>query len=156
MMNNIKRIKSKTIQKLLQNRDARVYEKTKRLMMLAVKIQDGMKNKGFNKKQLAEKLGKHNSVLSKWLSGTHNFTADTLMDIENILNINLLALEDQRPQIVEKTYVAVISSQSNMKREIRKQENLDVYDSIQTITAKPLSDTAFLSLPVYNFVSYEC
>lgn len=155
MMNNIKRIKSKTIQKLLQNRHARVYEKTKRLMMLAVKIQDGMKNKGFNKKQLAEKLGKHNSVLSKWLSGTHNFTADTLMDIENILNINLLALEDQRPQIVEKTYVALISTQNNLKREIRKQNNLDVYDSIQTITAKPLSENAFLSLPIYN-VSYEC
>lgn len=37
-----------------------------------------MKEKGLNKKQFAEALGKQPSEITKWLSGQHNFTISTL------------------------------------------------------------------------------
>lgn len=61
-------------------------------MGLAAKIYDAMKEKGWTQTQLAEALGKQVSVISKWLSGTHNFTIDTLTDIEGVLKIRLLDL----------------------------------------------------------------
>ncbi|MBA3900168.1 MAG: helix-turn-helix transcriptional regulator [Bacteroidetes bacterium] len=38
--------------------------------------------KGWSQKYLAEQLGKKESEISKWLSGSHNFTSDTLGLIE--------------------------------------------------------------------------
>jgi len=63
-------------------------------MILSAKIYDAMKEKGWTQTQLAQALGKQVSVISKWLSGTHNFTIDTLIDIERVLKIRLLDLEN--------------------------------------------------------------
>jgi ribosome-binding protein aMBF1 (putative translation factor) len=71
-------------------------EKTDKRMMLAAKIEDAMKSKGWKKKDLMKAMGKkHASEITKWLSGTHNFTADTLMDLERILDISLLNLKKE-------------------------------------------------------------
>ncbi len=35
-------------------------------------------------------MGKKSSEISRWLSGTHNFTTETLWEIERVLNIQLL------------------------------------------------------------------
>jgi len=59
-------------------------------MQLAAKIFDAMKSKNISKLELARKMGKQASVITKWLSGTHNFTADTLFEIGGILGIQLL------------------------------------------------------------------
>lgn len=69
-------------------------KRTDTRMLLAAKIKDGMNAKGWRNKQLAEALEQQPSVITKWLSGTRNFTSDTLSDIENILNIKLLAVDD--------------------------------------------------------------
>jgi hypothetical protein len=42
-------------------------------MLLAAQIEDAMLAKGIGKKQFADILGKKPSVITKWLSGTHNF-----------------------------------------------------------------------------------
>ncbi|MBK9336732.1 MAG: helix-turn-helix transcriptional regulator [Lewinellaceae bacterium] len=52
--------------------------RTENRMLLSVKIQDAMTAKGIGKKQLAEMMGQSPSVITKWLSGGHNFTVDTL------------------------------------------------------------------------------
>lgn len=37
-----------------------------------------MREKGLNKKQFAEAIGRRPSEITKWLSGEHNFTVKTL------------------------------------------------------------------------------
>lgn len=69
--------------------------RTENRMMLAVKIQEALTAKGIGKKQFAEMAGQKPSVVTKWLSGGHNFTVDTLTDIQRLLEIQLLALETE-------------------------------------------------------------
>jgi len=60
-------------------------------MMLAAKIYAALKSKGWKSLDLARALElKSPSLISKWLSGTHNFTVDTLVDIQRVLGINLV------------------------------------------------------------------
>lgn len=83
-------------------------EKTTKRMLLAARIDDGIKAKGWKKKHLAEALQKHPSEVTKWLSGTHNFNSDTLFDIERVLNIGLVTLKDTpKNQVIR--FEAVIS-----------------------------------------------
>ncbi len=66
-------------------------KKTDTRMMIAARIDEAMKNKGWMKKDLLKAIGqKHPSVITKWLSGTHNFTIDTLVELENTLGICLI------------------------------------------------------------------
>jgi ribosome-binding protein aMBF1 (putative translation factor) len=62
-------------------------------MMLAAQIEDAMIAQNIGKKMLADKLCKKPSVITKWLSGTHNFEIKTLSQIANALNIELFAFE---------------------------------------------------------------
>ena len=55
----------------------------------AVLIDEALKAKGWNKKQLAEVMHKNPSEVTKWLSGTHNFTLETLYLIELHLGVKL-------------------------------------------------------------------
>jgi len=59
-------------------------------MLVALRIDKGIKAKGWKKKDLALALNKQRSEITKWLSGTHNFNTDTLFDIERVLNIELV------------------------------------------------------------------
>jgi len=65
-------------------------KRTENRMLLAQKIDMGMKAKGWNKTKFAKEIGQKNSVITRWLSGTHNFTSDTLTDIADVLGIDLL------------------------------------------------------------------
>ena len=46
--------------------------------------------KGMQQKDLAKALGKQESEVSKWLSGTHNFTLKTLCKISAILDADII------------------------------------------------------------------
>ncbi len=77
-------------------------EKVRKRMLLATRIDKGIKAKGWKKKDLAAALNKRRSEITKWLSGTHNFNLDTLFDIERVLNIKLITLEDApKPQVIK-------------------------------------------------------
>ncbi len=75
---------------LLANIDPKELARTRKRMMLAAKIEEAMKKRGFNQKQFALLMGKSEAVISEWLSGDRNFTVDTLTDIEEILDIQLI------------------------------------------------------------------
>ena len=49
------------------------------------RIHDILVEKGLKQKDLALKLGKSEAEISKWMRGTHNFTIDTLVSIEDAL-----------------------------------------------------------------------
>lgn len=51
-------------------------------MLLASRLRDILAELSWKKKDLAKKLGKNPSEVTKWLSGKHNFTTDTLTEIE--------------------------------------------------------------------------
>ena len=49
------------------------------------RIHEILNEKGLKQKDLALRLGKKESEISKWMRGTHNFTIDTLLSIEEAL-----------------------------------------------------------------------
>ena len=82
--------KRSNILQRLENESAATYEKTAMRMRLAIKIADAIAQSGFSQKEFAERMNKKPSEISKWLSGTHNFTIDTLYDISRELGITLI------------------------------------------------------------------
>lgn len=84
---------SKTLQKVLEKVSPKEQKRTEQQMLLAAKIADAIDAKGWLRKEFAERLDKYPSEVTKWLSGTHNFTADTLFDIQEELGIKLIELE---------------------------------------------------------------
>ncbi len=80
-------------------------------MMLAVRIAEAMKAKKWKNKDLLEAVGRDNpSVITKWLSGTHNFTTETLVEISSALGISLLNLEERSNEIEVVYYPLYIRS----------------------------------------------
>lgn len=67
-------------------------------MMLAAQIEDAMIAQKVGKKMLADRLGKKPSVITKWLSGTHNFEVKTLMEISKVLNIKFFVFDICPPE----------------------------------------------------------
>ncbi len=88
--NTPKKIESNLIQSLLSTADPMESRRTRNRMLMATHIQDAMKTQKISKKQLAEKLGKSPSIVTKYLSGTQNLTMDTLSDLEYILGVSFL------------------------------------------------------------------
>lgn len=84
---------SNLINELLESIDPEEAKRIEERMLLATKIDDSMKAKGLNKSQFAELMGKKNSVITKWLSGTHNFNSDTLFDIGRKLGVKLINID---------------------------------------------------------------
>ncbi|MBQ8969313.1 MAG: helix-turn-helix transcriptional regulator [Bacteroidaceae bacterium] len=54
------------------------------------RIHDILEEQGLRQKDLAERLGKSEAEISKWMRGTHNFTIDTLVSIETALHAPIL------------------------------------------------------------------
>jgi ribosome-binding protein aMBF1 (putative translation factor) len=88
---------SSKLQELLDEVSPLEMEQTKTKMKLAARIEDYMRAKGWNKSQFAEKVGKNPSEITKWLSGTQNFTVDVLTEIASTFDIELTALFGQHP-----------------------------------------------------------
>jgi len=92
---------SKLIDDLLDSIDPIDQEKVDAKMLLAAKVADAMKVKKWKNKDLLKAVGKDNpSIITKWLSGTHNFTVDTLIELQHALNIKLLALGEKEDEVV--------------------------------------------------------
>ncbi len=56
-------------------------------VLIANRVYDLLEKKGMSQKDLAKKLGKTETEVSRWLSGTHNLTLSTIAKLS-------LALED--------------------------------------------------------------
>lgn len=87
---------SATMKNLRARVNPKSLSKTKKQMLLAAKIADAMEERGIKKVKLAEMLDKEPSVITRWLSGTHNFTVEILSEIEDALGISLLNVETKQ------------------------------------------------------------
>lgn len=74
---------------IIEERRRKVNPEARRMVDLSFRIVDRiheiLKEKGLKQKDLALHLEKNESEISKWMRGTHNFTIDTLVSIENVL-----------------------------------------------------------------------
>lgn len=74
---------------IIEERRRKVNPEVRRMVDLSFRIVDRiheiLEEKGLKQKDLALRLGKNESEISKWMRGTHNFTIDTLVSIENVL-----------------------------------------------------------------------
>lgn len=80
---------SKEVLYKIKMRAALEYEKTVRKMRTAAQISDAMQSRGINGRQFAVLMHKSPSEISKWLSGTHNFTQDLLAEISMVLGVEI-------------------------------------------------------------------
>lgn len=85
-------------------------ERTENKMRLAVKIADAIEATGLKKSEFAKKINKNNSEISKWLSGTHNFTTDTLLLLQKELGIKLVNSELEEKIAIKNVHIEVESS----------------------------------------------
>lgn len=61
-------------------------------MGIAAYIDDVLKSRRMNQGDLAKLLGKKDSQISKWLGGQHNFTIETIANIEAVLDIQIIRI----------------------------------------------------------------
>ena len=59
---------------------------------IANRIYDILESKGMSQKDMAILLGKTETEVSRWLSGTHNFTIATICKITAALKENILVI----------------------------------------------------------------
>ncbi len=59
-------------------------------VMIANRIYDLLKQKGMTQKDLAQRLGKTETEVSRWLCGTHNLTVATIAKVACVLEDDLI------------------------------------------------------------------
>lgn len=128
MKNKIEEYSSSLIEEIFESISPKEESRIKSKMLLSAKIEDAMKAKGWNKTKLLEATGQKNaSVATKWFSGTHNFTFDTLFDIQEALGIKLLNTTEATEEVVIKYHVIVQSASTLYKhdnlRKVQKSKN---------------------------------
>jgi ribosome-binding protein aMBF1 (putative translation factor) len=76
------------------------YARSRKKLIIASKIANAIDQNGLKKTQLARLLNKDPSEVTRWTSGDHNFTMDTLSDLEEILGIQLISTQKySRPKL---------------------------------------------------------
>ncbi|MGE4509397.1 MAG: hypothetical protein AB7D16_12320, partial [Eubacteriaceae bacterium] len=86
-----------SLEKILEEITPEQQARTDVKMLLAARIADAMEAKGWNNKMLMEALDKKNpSEITRWLSGTHNFTVDTLADLGRVLERDFINLSPEK------------------------------------------------------------
>lgn len=92
-------MKSKTVDKLLKNTPQDVKIFVDWCADLLVLINQLLREKQITKKELAEKMDKSPSEVSKWLSGEHNFTLRSLAKLSSELGVKLLEVPKRKENL---------------------------------------------------------
>jgi transcriptional regulator with XRE-family HTH domain len=101
------------VESILSNISKEELDITEGKMRLAIKIAEAIRTTGLNKSQFAKKINKNNSEISKWLSGTHNFTTDTLLLLESELPIKLVDSEINETIALKNLHLEVVSTKES-------------------------------------------
>lgn len=101
---------SPLIQELLDEATPLELVQTNVKMQLAATIEELIRSKGWSKTKFASEMNKSQPEISKWLSGGHNFTVDTLVQISQVLGVEIAALFAQKQ--VKDVYINSFSASS--------------------------------------------
>lgn len=96
--------------------DPVVKAKVRNRMFIAVKIADLLEEKEMTRSELAEKMDKQPSVVTRWLSGDHNFTMDILTEIGIALDYNFITQERIEKKVVNNYKLARKSTRSRVEQ----------------------------------------
>lgn len=83
-------MRSKTFQRILDKTPEEVKIFVRHYGDIVVRINELLEEKGYTQKQLAEKMDKKPSEISKWLNGQHNFTLRSIAKLEAELGAPIL------------------------------------------------------------------
>ena len=78
---------------LAENADPVITKTVKKNLAIANRIGEVLEKKQLKPIDLATRLGKNKSEISKWLSGQHNFTTKTICKIEVALECDLISVD---------------------------------------------------------------
>lgn len=67
-----------SLQEIFNEIPPELREETRLSFAISNRLDSLMREKGLNKKQFAEALGKRPNEVTRWLSGEHNFTLSTI------------------------------------------------------------------------------
>jgi transcriptional regulator with XRE-family HTH domain len=99
------------IDEILEETSSIEMKQIEQRMHNAQKIRKAMDAKGWNNTQLLEAMGmKSPSIITKWLSGTHNFTQDKLIEVGEYLGVEFF--NNRQPEIKVNCYFAHLENQT--------------------------------------------
>ncbi len=117
-MNKAQEYSSNIIDDLLADITPQDIEKRAKKLLLATRIDEAINKRGWSKKEFAQRMNRKPSEISRWLSGSNNFTVDTLLEIEELLSISLLQVQDsilepKTTKIIEYNPIVVVINTAN-------------------------------------------
>lgn len=121
----VKQHKSSILNELLEEISPLEQAKERAKMTLAAAIDEALTAQGWSKSEFAKKLGKHPSEMTKWLSGTHNFTHETLVEIAFALNMSVGDLFSSRGVQIANKLSIVVKGHSQGLSSIKYQTPID-------------------------------
>ena len=102
-MNKARKINLSFLEELRNETSPQMSQQISKRMKLAAQIDDILMSKGLTNQEFAFMMGKKPSEITRWLSGTHNFTTETLWEIERVLNIQLLTSSVPAEKVMKET-----------------------------------------------------
>jgi ribosome-binding protein aMBF1 (putative translation factor) len=103
ILNSRKKMKNKKLEERRNKISKEIDVFVKQSFDIVDRIHEILVAQGKEQKELATLLGKSESEISKWMTGTHNFTIKTLSKIESILGEKIiLTVKDK---VEEKSFV---------------------------------------------------
>lgn len=115
-------------------------------MIAAQQIASAMERKGLSKSQLAEIMGKNRSEITKWLSGRHNFTSDTLAELSQALGEEITGVST-----LVQGYGAIYLDGKSYRQAVRnaRKDGTDIATYIKSLIAKDSQEV--IELPKVDF-----
>jgi len=111
---------------------------------MADRIHELIKKNKIDQRILAEMLGKRESEISKWLTGTHNFTLRTLSLIENALQDDVILVAGKELYKV-KTKVIFVSTKPYQIEAKKKSTEVKTHGRVDAKLPLYIGPTTMLS-----------
>lgn len=108
---------------LQEHGDPAIERLVEKNLAIANKIKQILTSKGMRPADLAKRMSKQKSEVSKWLSGQHTFTTRTITSIEAALDTDIIHIEPIRQNVYFRTYVRVPSTEELQDVELEFEES---------------------------------